>query len=82
MSTITIETRVNVDVEVDVDLDLDDIPDADMVAHLESNGYRVIDMSESISPHQEMFRALSMGDKDKAIDLLRDYLCDELGRVI
>ncbi|MGO3892423.1 MAG: hypothetical protein ACTJHW_15740 [Paenalcaligenes sp.] len=80
MSTITIETRVNVDVEVDVDLD--DIPDADIVAHLERNGYRVIDMSESSSPHQEMFRALSMGDKDKAIDLLRDYLCDELGRVI
>ena len=78
MSIITVEQHVVVDVEVD----LDDIADKDLIEHLEANGYQVIGKDQSYTPYQEMFRALSLGDNDRALSLLRDHLCDCLGRVI
>ena len=66
---------------VSVYIDLDDIDTNDLVEHLKQS-HTVISHEESVGPHQDMFRALSLGEEKKALDLLRNYLCDCLGRVL
>lgn len=65
-----------VSVNVDVDVDLSDIDTDDLITELRSRGY------EDPAGLQGMFRALSLGDEKTALELLRTYLCDALGRVI
>lgn len=75
-------TRVTVYASVEVDLD--DIETDDLEAELESRG-RSFDDGESFDHGpalQAMFTALSLGQEDEALKLLRTYLCDCLGRVM
>lgn len=70
-----------VSVTVDVDVDLSDFDTDDLIAELESRGAEAPWASDP-EALQKMFRALSLGDEKTALNLLRDYLCDALGRVM
>lgn len=63
----------------DVDVDLDDFDDDDLIAHLQGKGISGIpgDLHEQ---RQAMLRALWDNDEPKAIELLKTYLCDCMGR--
>lgn len=77
MTTKTITVSQYVDVEVDVDLN--DFDTDDLIEHLQGLGFTDIpgDLNDQ---RQAMLRALWDNDESKAIDLLKDYLCDCLGR--
>ena len=66
---------------VSVYIDLNDIDTDELIDHLKRT-HTVIGHEDSVGPHQDMFRALSLGDEKQALDLLRNYLCDCLGRVL
>lgn len=72
-----------VTVSTTVDVDLGEIDTDDLIAELES---RDECMESNPSGHgpalQAMFQALSLGQEDEALKLLRTYLCDCLGRVM
>jgi hypothetical protein len=65
-----------VNVHIDIDDVIGDIDTDDLVEELK----RRRDVPED--PLQDMFRALSFGNEKQALDLLRTYLCDCLGRVL
>ncbi|SOE48068.1 hypothetical protein [Orrella dioscoreae] len=75
---------VAVTVEVDVDVDLADIDEDDLIEELEKRrvnpitaGARGDDLNDQ---RQAMLRALWDRDDAKAVELLKTYLCDCLGR--
>lgn len=77
--------RRTVSVNVDVDVNLSDIGTDDLVEELERRQGKgsvpfqglAVDHSDA---HQLMFEALRVRDDARALDLLRNYLCDCLGR--
>lgn len=66
-----------VNVMVEVEVDISQIDTEDLIQELSDRN-----CATASNARQDMFRALSNGDNDKALSLLRDYLCDCLGRVI
>ncbi|MFD4120329.1 hypothetical protein ACFWQD_03400 [Alcaligenes faecalis] len=75
MSSVTVSTTV----DIDVDVELSDIDTSDLISELESRGLDHIDHAPAL---QAMFQALSLGQEDEAMKLLRTYLCDCLSRVM
>lgn len=75
MSSITVSTTV----DIDVDVELSDIDTSDLISELESRGVEGVDHAPAL---QAMFQALSLGQEDEALKLLRAYLCDCLGRAM
>lgn len=75
MSAIT----VSKDIEIDVEVDLDDFDDDDLIAHLHGKGISGIPVDLN-DQRQAMLLALWANDNDQAIELLKTYLCDCLGR--
>lgn len=75
MSSISVSTTV----DIDVDVELSDIDTSDLISELESRGVEGVDHVPAL---QAMFQALSLGQEDEALKLLRTYLCDCLGRVM
>lgn len=77
MATQTITVSKYVDIEVDVDLD--DFDDDDLIEHLQGRGFNDLpgDLNDQ---RQAMLRALWDNDEAKAVNLLKTYLCDCLGR--
>ena len=73
-------TTITVSAHVDVDVDLADIDTDDLLAEMEGRDCKV--PSHNPNALQNMFRALSLGDEKAALNMLRDYLCDALGRVL
>lgn len=65
-----------VNVHIDIDEVIGEISTDDLVEELKSR------RDQPTDPLQEMFRALSLGNERQALDLLRNYLCDCLGRVL
>ncbi|MGN6023399.1 hypothetical protein ACP6NF_03295 [Alcaligenes faecalis] len=77
MASVTVSTTV------DVDIDLGEFDTDDLIAELESRGEYLEDNPNGHGPAlQAMFQALSLGQEDEALKLLRTYLCDCLGRVM
>lgn len=76
MATHTINISQYVD--IDVDVDLDDFDDEDLIAHLQQKG--ISPPADMHDQRQAMLRALWENNESKAIDLLKTYLCDCLGR--
>lgn len=67
-------------VTVTVDVDLDQFDDDDILDEAESRGL-MGGASDGLSAQREaMLRALWDHDDSKAIELLKTYLCDVLGR--
>lgn len=70
---------------VEVEVDLDDIDTDDLISELKNRSVGP-DLAGIASPddlqiqRQAMLRALWANDEAKAIDLLKTYLCDCLGR--
>lgn len=77
MTTRTITVSKYVDIEVEVDLD--DFDDDDLIEHLQGRGVGNIP-GNLHEQHQSMLRALWANDEAQAIELLKTYLCDCLGR--
>jgi len=77
MASTTINVSQYVDIEVDVDLDDFDVDD--LIAHLQGKGITHIP-NDLYEQRQAMMRALWDNDEAKAIELLKTYLCDCLGR--
>lgn len=75
MSSVTVSTTV----DIDVDVELSDIDTSDLISELGSRGVEGVDYAPAL---QAMFQALSLGQEDGALKLLRTYLCDCLGRVM
>lgn len=77
MSTKTISVSQYVD--IDVDVSLDDFDDDEIIEHLQKRGFKDIpyDLSDQ---RQAMLMALWDNNDTKAIELLKTYLCDCLGR--
>lgn len=81
-------TRVTVN--VDVDVHLDDVDTDDLVEELESRGVPVSSKKaevpplngEETHPLHEIFYAFKFGLTDRATELSRAYVCDELGVVL
>ena len=67
-------------VTVSVDVDLSDIGTTDMEDELVRRSRSPSDAVDHADAHQKMFMALAVGKNDEALSLLRDYLCDCLGR--
>lgn len=66
-------------VDIDVDVDLDDFDDDDLIAHLQGRGVNNIPGNLN-HQRQAMLKALWDSDESKAVELLKTYLCDCLGR--
>lgn len=71
-----------VSLTLDVDVDLSEIDTQDLVAEMDRrrtspNG--IVNHSPAL---QAMFTALTLGQEQEALKLLRTYLCDCLGRVM
>lgn len=75
MATVTVSKYV----EVDVDVDLGDLDDDTLIEELQSRGidWYVADLN---GQRQAMLRALWDGNEAKAVEILKTYLCDCLGR--
>ena len=75
MRTITVSQYVDIDVEID----LGDFDEAELIEHLRGRGITGLpnDLHEQ---RQAMLQALWNNDEARAIDLLKTYLCDCLGR--
>ena len=65
---------------VDVEVDLDEFETDELIEELQSRGITDVPTDLNIQ-RQAMLKALWDKDEAKAIDLLKTYLCDCLGRV-
>lgn len=77
--TISVSRSVNVDVDVEVEVDLNEFSDDDLIAHLEGR-WSCQGIMRATEKREAMLRALWAKDDAKAIEILKDYLCDFLGR--
>lgn len=75
MATITVSKYI----DVEVDVDLEDFDEDDLIAHLQGRGITNIP-GNLHDQRQAMLRALWANDETQAIELLKTYLCDCLGR--
>lgn len=74
-------------VDVDYDLDDDDIEDFSdsvLIAEMERRGINQVPSlkSEEHHPLHEIYYALKFGLSDKAVELMRAYVSEELGVVL
>lgn len=75
-------------VTVEVELDLTELGDDAMVAELESRGYEVSSDFEVEHPcvdldlMNKIHQHLTMGQEQQALDVLRPYLLDILGKAL
>jgi len=71
-------------VTVDVDVSLDDFDTDDLVDELESRGapFGGVSGHEAVSTLSELHYALKFGLNDKALDLARRYVNDQLGTAL
>lgn len=67
---------------VDVDIDMSEFETDELVAELDRRRKSPTDEVDHGPALQAMFTALSLGQEDEALKLLRTYLCDCLGRVM
>lgn len=67
---------------VDVDIDMSEFETDELVAELDRRCKSPTDEVDHGPALQAMFTALSLGQEDEALKLLRSYLCDCLGRVM
>lgn len=67
-------------IDIDVDVDLSDFDSDDLIAELEDRGVDSGIPNDLTKQRQSMLRALWDDDEAKAIELLKTYLCDCLGR--
>lgn len=65
-------------VTVDVDIDLDEFDDDDLEEECESRGL-LVNRGPAV---QEIYHALKFGLNDKALELTRAFVCDQLGMVL
>jgi hypothetical protein len=71
--------RISVEKWIEVEVDLDDFEDDELIDALNERGidYAPHNLNEQ---RQAMLRALWDNDEPRAIELLKTYLCDCLGR--
>ena len=65
----------------DVEFDLADIDLEDLLAELER---RKVELPPGVNPAdvEEMFVAMKFGNKDRSLELLREYLMNITGRIL
>lgn len=68
-------------ITVDVDVSLDDFDTEDLVDELESRGESAGD-PEDDEGLREVYYALKFGLDDRAMQLMRRYVCDTLGVIL
>jgi hypothetical protein len=64
-------------IRLEAEIDLADIETDDLVAEFNRRS-----AASAVPAMQRMFEALSLGHEQEALALLRQHLCDSLGRVI
>ena len=70
---------ISVSKEVDIEVDAEDLDTDDLLAELQNRG--ISGSPEHLyQQRQAMLMALWANDNDRAIELLKNYLCDCLGR--
>lgn len=74
-------------IDVDVDIDLDDFDTEDLLAELANRNQQKPPTvpplsSEETHPLHEIYYAFKFGLTDRAAELARAYVCDELGVVL
>lgn len=62
-------------------VDPSEVSSCDMIVELEERGFSVeLDAPPTFT--DEAFSALQSGNKERALELLRNYLCDVTGRIL
>lgn len=76
--TVNVEASVHVGyIDVDVDIDIAEIDTADLLAELDERGDRL-----GSTGLLEIYEAMKFGKNETALELMRTYLQDTLGRVL
>lgn len=71
-------------ITVDVEVDLDDFDDDDLIDELESRGisHGCVSAEHALSTLSELHYALKFGLNDRALEVARRYVNDQLGTVL
>jgi transcriptional regulator of NAD metabolism len=67
-----------------IEIELDEFDTSDIVEHLESRGFKVID-EDADDTDAELLRiwaALRLNQNEEALRLMAVYVCDKLGKVL
>ncbi len=67
-----------------IEIELDEFDTSDIVEHLESRGFKVID-EDADDADAELLRiwaALRLNQNEEALRLMAVYVCDKLGKVL
>lgn len=68
-------------ISVDVDVSLDDFETDDLIEELESRGAKETTATGESALH-EVYYAIKFGLDDRAMQLMRRYVCDTLGVIL
>lgn len=66
-------------VDVEVEIDLDDFSDQEIRDEFRARGMSVPAPSVEVN---DLFEAMRLGQKERALELLREYLMNETGRIL
>jgi hypothetical protein len=70
-------------ITVDVEIDLGDFDDDDLIDELESRGQSVAGtLGDGAASLQEIYYALKFGLNERALELMRRHISDQLGVVL
>ena len=67
-----------------IEIELDEFDTSDIVEHLESRGFKVID-EDADDADAELLRiwaALRLNQNEEALRLMAVYVCDKLGKIL
>jgi transcriptional regulator of NAD metabolism len=67
-----------------IEVTLDEFDTSDIVEHLESRGFKVIDedADDTDAELMRVWAALRLNQNEEALRLMAVYVCDKLGRVL
>jgi len=67
-----------------VEVNLDEFDMSDIVEHVENNGFKVTDETdtEQDAELERIWAAMRLGQNDQAIELMQLYVCDKLGKIL
>jgi hypothetical protein len=67
-----------------IEVSLDEFDTSDIVEYLENNGFKVFEEheSENDAELERIWAAMRLNQNEQALELMRTYVCDKLGKIL
>jgi hypothetical protein len=67
-----------------IEVSLDEFDTSDIVEYLENQGFKVFeeDTTEQDAELERIWAAMRLNQNEQALELMRTYVCDKLGKIL